>query len=192
MCKVTGISTFRDSEDDCTARFELSRRDLSALIKACPRAKVFSFMGSGDAHSGSETSGPGSSSDSSSDPNPSRIKTQHSRNARILRNVVGKSGSIMFYPIFDDKTERWRSALIIWTKASSVSRFFDQNEDVTYCAAFAHSLRTDLARIETAASDAAKGTFISSISHELRWVASRKQTYVHRRVCTENSQHVPV
>ena len=76
----------------------------------------------------------------------------------------------MFYPIFDDKTERWRSALIIWAKASSVSRFFDQNEDVTYCSAFAHSLRADLARIETAASDAAKGTFISSISHELRLV----------------------
>jgi len=168
MCKVTGISTFLETEDDHTARFELSRRDLSTLIRAYPRAKVFSFMRSGDAYSSSEASEPGSSSDSSPDASQSRVKTQHSRNARILKNVVGKGGSIMFYPIFDDKTERWRSALIIWAKASSVSRFFDQNEDVTYCSAFAHSLRADQARIETAASDAAKGTFISSISHELR------------------------
>lgn len=167
-CKVTGISTFMESEDDRTARFELSKRDLSTLIKAYPRAKVFSFMRNGDAYSSSEGSEPGSSSDSSSDANQPYVKSQHSRNARILRNVVGKGGSIMFYPIFDDKTERWRSALLIWTKASSVSRFFDQNEDVTYYSAFAHSLRADLSRIETAASDAAKGTFISSISHELR------------------------
>lgn len=168
MCKVTGISTFMETEDDHTARFELSRRDLSTLIRAYPRAKVFSFMRNGDAYSSSEASEPGSSSDSSPDASQSRVKTQHSRNARILRNVLGKGGSIMFYPIFDDKTERWRSALVIWAKASSVSRFFDQNEDVTYCSAFAHSLRADLVRIETAASDAAKGTFISSISHELR------------------------
>jgi hypothetical protein len=164
MCKVTGISTHVEAEDDRRARFELSQRDLSTLIKAYPRAKVFSFMRNGDAYSSSEASEPGSSGDSTQ----SRVQTQHSRNARILRNVVGKGGSIMFYPIFDDKSERWRSALIIWTKASVVSRFFDQNEDVTYCSAFAHSLRADLARIETAASDAAKGTFISSISHELR------------------------
>jgi hypothetical protein len=168
MCKVAGISTLMESEDDRAARFELSKRDLSTLIKAYPRAKVFSFMKNGDAYLSSEGSEPGSSGDSSPDANQSRVKTQHSRNARILRNIVGKGGSIMFYPIFDDKTERWQSALVIWAKASSVSRFFDQNEDMTYCSAFAHSLRADLERIEAVASDTAKGTFISSISHELR------------------------
>jgi hypothetical protein len=80
--------------------------------------------------------------------------------------------------------------LIIWAKASSVSRFFDQNEDVTYCSAFAHSLRADLARIETAASDAAKGTFMSSISHELQQVGLRLKTYVYRCVYADNSQYV--
>jgi signal transduction histidine kinase len=39
---------------------------------------------------------------------------------------------------------------------------------VTYLSAFAHSLRAELARLETSASDAAKGAFISGISHELR------------------------
>lgn len=94
----------------------------------------------------------------------------------------------MFYPILD--AERWRSALIIWTKASSVSRFFDQHEDVTYCSAFAHSLRADLARIETAASDAAKGTFISSISHELRYVRLRQETYVYQSIYADELQYV--
>ena len=39
---------------------------------------------------------------------------------------------------------------------------------MTYLSAFAHSLRAELARLETSASDAAKGAFISGISHELR------------------------
>jgi hypothetical protein len=168
MCIVTGISTYIETDDDRTARFELSQRDLSTLVKAYPRAKVFSFMRNGDAYSGSEASDPGSSSDSAPGAKTTRVKTRHSRNARILSNAVGKGGSIMFFPIFDDNSERWRSALVVWAKATSDSRFFDQDEDVTYCSAFAHSLRADLARIETAASDAAKGTFISSISHELR------------------------
>ena len=191
MCKITGISTFMDSENDRTAHFGLSRRDLSTLIKAYPRAKVFSFMRNGDAYSSSsDGSEPGGSSDSSPDANEPRVKTQHSRNVRILRNVVGKGGSIMFYPIFDDKSERWRSALIVWAKASSVTRFSDQNEDVTYCSAFAHSLRADLARIETVASDAAKGTFISSISHELSLVGLRQQTCFYQSTHTDNSQYV--
>jgi hypothetical protein len=168
ICKVTGISTYMQEYDDRNSSFELTQRDLATLIRAYPRPKVFSFMKNGDAYSSSEASGPGSSSDSSPDTNSPRVETTHSRNGRILRNAVGKGGSIMFYPIFDDKSERWRSALIVWTKASVSSRFFDQNEDVTYLSAFAHSLRADLARVETAASDAAKGTFISSISHELR------------------------
>lgn len=36
LCKVTGISTFMESEDDSTVRFELSKRDLSILVKAYP------------------------------------------------------------------------------------------------------------------------------------------------------------
>lgn len=188
MCKVTGISTFTDSEDDSTARFELSKRDLSTLAEAYPRARVFSFTRGGNSYSSSEASGPGSCSDSSPDRDPSRVKTQHGRNARILENVVGKGSSIMFYPIFDAK--RWRSALIIWAKASSVSRFFDQHEDVNYCSAFAHSLRADLARIETAASDAAKGTFIPSISHELRNVGLRQRTFVYQSINAGELQDV--
>jgi hypothetical protein len=167
MCRVAGISTYMQAGDGRKTNFELSQRDLATLIKAYPRAKVFSFMKNGDAYSSSEASEPGSSSDSAPE-GSSRVRTQHSRNACILRNVVGKGASIMFYPIFDDKSERWRSALIVWTKASIPLRLFDLSDDVTYLSAFAHSLGADLAQIETIASDVAKGTFMSSISHELR------------------------
>jgi len=74
----------------------------------------------------------------------------------------------LYANILKESRERWRSALIVWTKANNAPRFFDPNEDVTYLSAFAHSLRAELARLETTASDAAKGAFISGISHELR------------------------
>lgn len=62
--------------------------------------------------------------------------------------------------------EKYRCCLFAWTLHSN--RFFDSSEDMVYLAAFAHSLRAELSRIETIASDAAKGKFISSVSHELR------------------------
>lgn len=47
-------------------------------------------------------------------------------------------------------------------------RFFDPVEDITYLTSFAHSIVAELSRLETLASDTAKSTFISSMSHELR------------------------
>ena len=186
MCEVTAISTHLEAGDDRARPFELSHRDLTRLIKAYPRAKVFSFMKDGDAYSGSDASDTGSSSESSFDASAPRVETKHSRHAQILMKAVGKAVSIAFYPIYDvriplstpqhtpyandlkESRERYRSALVVWTRANNAPRFFDPNEDVTYLSAFAHSLRAELARLETTASDAAKGAFISGISHELR------------------------
>jgi hypothetical protein len=61
--------------------------------------------------------------------------------------------------------------LFTWTMHAN--RFFDTQEDITYLSAFGHSLRAEFSRIETTASDVAKGKFISSISHELRSVVRR-------------------
>lgn len=47
-------------------------------------------------------------------------------------------------------------------------RFFDPVEDITYLTSFAHSVIAELFRLETLASDTAKSTFISSMSHEMR------------------------
>ena len=48
MCKVLGISTYMQADDEPTSTLELSQPKLTTLIKAYPRAKVFSFLGSGD------------------------------------------------------------------------------------------------------------------------------------------------
>lgn len=101
MCDVAAISTHMEAAEDRTLPFELSHRDLSTLIKAYPRAKVFSFMKNGDAYSGSDGSDIGSSSEHPLDASAPRVETRHSRHAQILVKAVGKAVSIAFYPIFD-------------------------------------------------------------------------------------------
>lgn len=52
--------------------------------------------------------------------------------------------------------------------STSPLRHFDQTEDITYLASWSHSILAELGRLETIAADKAKGSFISSVSHELR------------------------
>ena len=47
--------------------------------------------------------------------------------------------------------------------------FFDESELILYLSAFGHSVAAELTRLETLAADQAKGNFISSVSHELRY-----------------------
>jgi hypothetical protein len=101
MCEVMGMSTHMESAEDRTLPFELSHRDLTTLIKAYPRAKVFSFMKDGDVYSGSDVSESGSSSESLFEASAPRVETKHSRHAQILMKAVGKAVSVAFYPIFD-------------------------------------------------------------------------------------------
>ena len=101
ICEVTAISTHMDSGGGHAPTFELSNRDLTTLIKAYPRAKVFSFMKDGDAYSNSDGSDTGSSSETPFDASAPRVETKHSRHAQILMKAVGKAVSIAFYPIFD-------------------------------------------------------------------------------------------
>lgn len=74
--------------------------------------------------------------------------------------------TIAFYPIWDDASELFSSALFVWS--NTPLRYFDQSVEMNYLAAFGHSLTAELSRLNSLASEKAKGSFISSISHELR------------------------
>lgn len=74
--------------------------------------------------------------------------------------------TIAFYPIWDDASELYSSALFVWS--ITPLRYFDPSVEMNYLAAFGHSLTAELARLNALASEKAKGSFISSISHELR------------------------
>jgi signal transduction histidine kinase len=172
LCRILGSSTqVQAAEDNARpAPLQLVERDLAKLIKAYPHGKVFNYATSGTPYSGSDDSAGsgGASSESATSANTKSLRsnTKYNRHARLLRKAVGDARSIAFYPIWDTTNKKYRSCLFAWTLHAN--RFFDTKEDMTYLSAFGHSLRAEISRIETVASDIAKGKFISSVSHELR------------------------
>jgi hypothetical protein len=178
LCKSVGRSIqFQPgkTKSGSALPMQLNERDMAKLIKGYPSGKIFNFAVSGTPYSGSdESAGSEVGSSGSALETGSKLlrgNTRHSRHARLLRKVVSNARSIAFFPIFDATNNRYRSCLFTWT--IHPNRFFDTQEDMTYLAAFGHSLRAEFSRIETIASDVAKGKFISSISHELRLVFQR-------------------
>lgn len=173
LCKVQGFSTRNRSSLTGTRperqRFGLTEQELHKLVKAFPRGRIFNFEESGNLYSSSgEESTSGSNEDSTRKTKSSsdRVKSKQSRAMLRLGKVMVGARSIAFYPIWDDQSEIWPSCLFVWT--TTPLRHFDSVEDLTYLAAFAHCLSAEIKRVETVASDAAKATFISSVSHELR------------------------
>lgn len=183
QCKILGSSTQKQAADENLrpSPLQLVERDMAKLIKSYPAGKVFNYAASGTPYSGSDDSAgsAGASSESAAgiDSKTLRANTRHNRHARLLIKIVGEARSIAFYPIWDTTNKKYRSCLFAWTLHAN--RFFDTKEDMTYLSAFGHSLRAEIGRIETVASDIAKGKFISSVSHELRMLPSIL-TYVAR------------
>lgn len=172
-CQVIARSIHAASAEDTTGispTLKLNQREIARLIKSYPLGKVFNYTTSGTPYSdsGTSTGSGGTFSESTGDTNtkPVRASTKHARHARLLGKIVGEARSIAFFPVWDATNDRYRSCLFAWTLHSN--RCFDGNEDVTYLSAFSHSLIAEISRIETIASDVAKGKFIGSMSHEMR------------------------
>ncbi|GAB7359209.1 hypothetical protein MBLNU230_g5868t1 [Neophaeotheca triangularis] len=172
LCTLKGFATRNRSTlagPSPSRQFSLHEVELRKLIKRYPNGKVFNFAESGGIYSSSgEDPGPGSSESSEDQPSTRQDprKTRASRDAKRLGEVLVGARSIAFFPIMDHASEFYRSAVFVWS--TTPLRYFDSIEDMTYLSAFAHSMTAEIARLQTLASDNAKATFISSISHELR------------------------
>ncbi|KAK0788600.1 hypothetical protein LTR75_012531 [Friedmanniomyces endolithicus] len=174
LCKIIGFSTrshstLASSQPSASRRLPLTDTELRAFIKRYPHGKVFNITDSGGVYS---SSGEDVSTASSEDIDSQRSSTSNLRKTRVSRDaarlgkVMNGAKTIAFLPIWDEGSENYSSCVFVWS--TTEQRFFDTTEDITYIAAFSHSLTAELNRLETTASDRAKGTFISSISHELR------------------------
>ncbi|KAF2735301.1 hypothetical protein EJ04DRAFT_216496 [Polyplosphaeria fusca] len=84
----------------------------------------------------------------------------------LLREVFPKARSLAMYPLWDVHRDRWFAGAILWT--SDPMRVFTSEQELSYLAAFSNSIMAEVARLDTQLADAAKGDFISSISHETR------------------------
>ncbi|KAF1346510.1 hypothetical protein BDV97DRAFT_357220 [Delphinella strobiligena] len=150
----------------------MSKPLLNRLLRRYPHGKIFNFYNGRSLSSSSAGEGSGNGSAlgvESADQKPlpkAKIKSKEAHDAMALAELVREPRSVAFLPLWDDRRDRWRAAVLVWNVAPN--RYLDLEEDVTYLAAFGNSLMSELARLEVIAADQAKATFISSVSHELR------------------------
>nr|POF26427.1 hybrid signal transduction histidine kinase b [Quercus suber] len=157
-------STVRGSQIS-KSQFKVSQTFLANLIRRYPNGHIFNFTEDGSACSSSNEENATSGSASNSD--QSRSTRQHlPRDGQRLGEIMVGAKTIAFYPLWDETLDRFSSAVFVWS--TSPLRYFDPVEDVTYLASWGHSVLAELRRLETIATDKAKSTFISSVSHELR------------------------
>ncbi|RMY98689.1 hypothetical protein D0864_04295 [Hortaea werneckii] len=172
-CTVNGFSTRSRStltgSPSSEYRFALAESDLRELVKRYPSGKIFNISDSGDTYSSSGTesaAGSGYGSDGQRYSRSDLKGRRESRDSARLSKQMPGARTIAFYPVWDDSAEFFTSAALVWS--TTPQRFFTSQEEIMYLSAFGHSLTAELSRLNALASENAKGSFISSISHELR------------------------
>ena len=153
-------------------------------FKLYPRGKVFSFADQGFTLS-SEDEGSASERDTApvavqppdAPPKSSRPETSAERaserrrrkgrtdHRELLKKIPGAK-SVVFLPLYDFAEEKLVAGCFLWT--SVTGRMMDLDDDLGYLRAFGNAIMSEVARMNVSRNEAAKTTFIASMSHEVR------------------------
>jgi hypothetical protein len=129
------------------------------LDEGAPRATVSYFTASDWMRPQTPSSGTMSSRRPTSSP-------RGQNDEDLLKAIFPDARWLVLYPLWDTHRDRWFAGSVTWS--SDPLRVFTSEQEISYLAAFSTSLMAEVARLDTKLADAAKGDFISSISHELR------------------------
>ncbi len=94
---------------------------------------------------------------------------------RELLHKLPGARSITFLPLYDGMDEKLVAGCFLWT--SVVGRMRHLDEDIVYLRAFGNSIMSEIARVNMQKDEAAKTTFIASMSHELRSPVSARSNW---------------
>lgn len=176
-CKMLAYSLADEkARENIEKGSELSLATLERYLTLFPRGKTFSFTEEGAGVSSEDesgasdrevlsTSGPAMDSQNGEGQEPSRrrkVKTDH---AELLKKIPGAK-VVVFVPLFDHAQDRPAGGCFLWT--SVTGRMINLDQDLSYLRAFSNSIMSEVGRINTQKNEAAKTTFIASMSHELR------------------------
>ncbi|WYZ36969.1 hypothetical protein EsH8_II_000475 [Colletotrichum jinshuiense] len=170
-CKILSFSV---ADERARARIEqgpaLSLGILEKYFSMFPMGKTFSFTEAGV--------GVSSGDDSASDKEPMGVdgaapvdKAEGRRrkvrmvHEELLKKIPGAK-TVVFVPLFDYGEDKLAGGCFLWT--SVTGRMMNLDQDLSYLRAFSNSIMTQVGRINSQKNEAAKTTFIASMSHELR------------------------
>ncbi|EMT62566.1 Sensor protein rcsC [Fusarium odoratissimum] len=136
---------------------------LERYFSLFPKGKTFTFT--------EEGAGLSSDDDSASDGSPapaggkSKRRKEKIDHKELLKKIPGAK-AVVFLPLFDYVEDKLVGGCFLWT--SVPGRMMNLDEDLSYLRAFGNSITSQVGRINTRKNEAAKTTFIASMSHELR------------------------
>jgi signal transduction histidine kinase len=160
------------------AGWDLREQFLKHLQRRYPQGKVFSFDVSGTALTSESTDENSSVTVGVTGGNPrfSGPKKRHrkgkgrpltlEKDAEKLTKIFPGARSIVFYPMWDARQNRWFSAFFAWTTKST--HMFTAWADLTYIHTFCNSIMMEVHRLDIEKETQVKSNLVSSISHELR------------------------
>lgn len=138
----------------------LSLGTLEKYFSLFPKGKTFSFTDEGagvssedDSASEREITGAGKRR---------KVRMDHKE---LFKKIPGAK-AVVFVPLYDYTEDRLAGGCFLWTTVTG--RIMNLDDDLSYLRAFGNSIMSQVGRINTQKNEAAKTTFIASMSHELR------------------------
>lgn len=174
-CKILAFSIADDqARADVESGSALTLGTLERYFALFPKGKTFSFTDQGSGFSSEEDSGasdretqhPGSTGADTSDGNArARPRKRRMDHKELLKKIPGAK-TVVFLPLYDHSEERLLAGCFLWT--SVTGRMMSLDNDLSYLRAFGNCIISEVVRVNMQKNEAAKTTFIASMSHELR------------------------
>jgi hypothetical protein len=189
-CKILAFSIADDqARADVESGSALTLGTLERYFALFPRGKTFSFTDQGSGFSSEEDSGASDreahpSTTTSTDGNPpndsarGRVRKRRMDHKELLKKIPGAK-TVVFIPLYDHSEERLMAGCFLWT--SVTGRMMSLDADLSYLRAFGNCIISEVIRVNMQKNEAAKTTFIASMSHELRKSSTRD---AHCLYCT--------
>jgi hypothetical protein len=181
-CKILAFSIADDqARADVESGSALTLGTLERYFALFPRGKTFSFTDQGSGFSSEEDSGASDreahpSATTCTDGNPtndsarSRVRKRRMDHKELLKKIPGAK-TVVFIPLYDHSEERLMAGCFLWT--SVTGRMMSLDADLSYLRAFGNCIISEVIRVNMQKNEAAKTTFIASMSHELRESTTR-------------------
>jgi len=176
-CKILAFSIADDqARADVESGSALTLGTLERYFQLFPKGKTFSFTDQGSGFSSEEDSGASdrethnhvttsTDGDQPHDTARGRVRKRRMDHKELLKKIPGAK-TVVFIPLYDHSEERLMAGCFLWT--SVTGRMMSLDADLSYLRAFGNCIISEVVRINMQKNEAAKTTFIASMSHELR------------------------
>ncbi|KAI5361106.1 Putative signal transduction response regulator, receiver domain, histidine kinase/HSP90-like ATPase [Septoria linicola] len=175
-CKIL---SFAVADEQARAGIEtgtaLTLATLEKYFSLYPHGKTFSFTQDGAGIFSEEESdsvasateaepSPNSGNEGRNSTSRARARKRRMDHKALLKKIPGAK-TVIFLPLYDHSEEKLIAGTFLWT---SVTGRMLQDADLSYLRAFGNCIVSEVIRMNMQRNEAAKTTFIASMSHELR------------------------